>query len=639
MPSSTAHATESSTSQPSHSTGPASGSSETLPLTDSTSVAQQTSGSAPTQPGKAPVVPTPSTTSSSHVSASSHSQSAAPRSSSPPPSSPSVGPSSAPKPSITSPAGGVLKGSTTPVANAQTPTTTSTVTDHPDTTLTSPVFFSTTNALGRVSLSEPPIFTSIGVTTLSNGELISVTHIVANPTGVWGVNDSNAVSKGFFNNTGAVAGVFLAVGIITAIIGAAACYIISRNRRRRRIRQSISRPMPQLPFPDNPFQDPRDAPSPTQMRYASDSSHRNLVGTGLGVNSSRNRDQPQRNLLDDEFSDESGSSPSATIYTTPPHARELDDNMPGSLRLHNINGTDALGLAGVGANGKSSGKSAYNGPFSDLSTIPVRAPVNVHGRKKSLGGVNIAITTEEKRDSFRVPAPIFHPTPISVSTHPTPVHERRESLQSDRSSPSIYPASELPPVAEDDLPPTPPSPPPSLPAPIMPTPRIPMLRRPLASSVPPVSPQDASAPFSLPPPPRPPKSPPVPPRNPLRASNSLKVKTQVSSYEPLTPPASSISSSSNNDHPSPSTSIEDNRLSNPFSDLAQIHPVDILKPNIGRGDGDGVRPTNIAGVGAGGGARSPSGNVLERPVKAKDTFYTRRKGLELRPSASVEWKN
>ena len=103
---------------------------------------------------------------------------------------------------------------------------------------------------------------------------------------------------------------FTVVGLIVAGAAAIAAFILCKRRRRRRIRHSISRP---LPYPDNPFEDPRESPSPTQMRYASDSSHRNLVGAGLGAQPSA----PARHLLDDEFDD----VPAPVMAHAPPPSR------------------------------------------------------------------------------------------------------------------------------------------------------------------------------------------------------------------------------------------------------------------------------------------------------------------------------
>lgn len=74
-------------------------------------------------------------------------------------------------------------------------TSVSTITDKPETTLTRPVFVSTTDSAGHLSLSVPPVFTSVGVSTEANGSLVSVTHVIANPTGIWGINDNTAATR------------------------------------------------------------------------------------------------------------------------------------------------------------------------------------------------------------------------------------------------------------------------------------------------------------------------------------------------------------------------------------------------------------------------------------------------------------
>ncbi|KAI8995682.1 hypothetical protein BD414DRAFT_249502 [Trametes punicea] len=79
-------------------------------------------------------------------------------------------------------------------ANAQTvsATSTSTVTDKPETTLSSPVFVTVTDGDHHTTLSVPPIFTSVVVSELPDGGLVSVTHVIANPTGIYGVQVDSA---------------------------------------------------------------------------------------------------------------------------------------------------------------------------------------------------------------------------------------------------------------------------------------------------------------------------------------------------------------------------------------------------------------------------------------------------------------
>ena len=108
----------------------------------------------------------------------------------------------------------------------------------------------------------------------------------------------------FWDNNGAVIAVFLISGILVATIAAVIGWCVCRKRRRRRIRQSISRP---LPYPDNPFEDPRESPASSEMRHAERTSTHGLI-----VNAGFTRAQ-NRNLLEDEFKP---PSPPTTIYST-----------------------------------------------------------------------------------------------------------------------------------------------------------------------------------------------------------------------------------------------------------------------------------------------------------------------------------
>ncbi|CAL1695711.1 unnamed protein product [Somion occarium] len=502
--------------------------------------------SVPSQPASSPSQPAPSPSKpsaepSTPASSPSSPTSAPAKPSSPPPSSqapsrptdvvtPSVTPSGQPQqsPGSVGPSPTVGQSQATAknsAANAQTATTTSTITDVPETTLTSPVFVTTTDSNGHISLSEPPVFASIAVSTLPDGQLVSVTHVIANPTGVWGINDNSAVSHGFFANTGAVAGVFLVVGIVVALLIALGCYVVRKKRRRQRIRHSISRP---LPYPDNPFEDPRETPSPTQLRFAPDISHRNLIGSGLGLITAR-----PRNLLDDEVDDDTNNH--TTIYSSPQH------NMPQAAQQ-----VTSRDLAGIGAGVSNLGKPDYNGPFSDYHN---HRPT--HQSKPSVQSeVGLAITTEQTR--------IADDAQISF---PMPIYVRPPSAQS---SPSIYPAS-LPPVPTEEAehgheaqPSDPTTPPPP-----------PERRRPLLTLQKP----DLSA-----------NAPILPPRNPLRTSqheaSKLLARTQVTSsgtqfsqlgfggYElPLTPPASTTSSDAHGDGRPRTISSE---IKNPFSDVNDV---------------------------------------------------------------------
>ncbi|KAJ7125607.1 hypothetical protein C8R43DRAFT_711491 [Mycena crocata] len=147
-------------------------------------------------------------------------------------------------------------------------TTTSTITDAPESTLAAPSFIPVVDSKGKTSFTAPPLVTILSTSTEANGSTTVLTHVVANPTGF-----SQAISGGrasFFRNAGAVAGVFLVVGALLTGIAAFGIFILCRRRRRRREAHrrwliSINRPRPAADEREDPFQDPRTPPSP-QMR-------------------------------------------------------------------------------------------------------------------------------------------------------------------------------------------------------------------------------------------------------------------------------------------------------------------------------------------------------------------------------------
>ena len=310
----------------------------------------------------------------------------------------------------------------------------------------------------------------------------------------------NAVRR-FLSNGGAVAGVFAVIGLIVAAVAAIIAFILCKRRRRRRIRQSISRP---LPYPDNPFEDPRQSPIPAQMRYANtEATHRNLVGAGLGL------ERGQRNLLDDEFDPPQGS----LNRSHPPSIHSRHSSRHGSEIIQT--------LAGIGSGVKSVGKppfdssAVYNGPFAEYHTFQPS-----HQQRPSNGSsIGVAITNDK----------------VQERSLPTPRHIKRVSVTPSAapSTPSIYPATL--PGGEEDVN--------------------------TESSHGPMTPsttEQASSLFDVKPPPaipvRPPRKRPVnplPPRNPQRLADQSKllIRTQLTQedvnileekkpYEPLTPPSS-----------------------------------------------------------------------------------------------------
>ncbi len=312
----------------------------------------------------------------------------------------------------------------------------------------------------------------------------------------------------FFANTGAVAGVFLVVGVIVASIVAIVGIILCKRRRRQRIRLSISRP---IPYPENPFEDPRDLPSPTQMRYTSNSVARNVVGTGLGA-------VP----VTYDLTNTSGVAPSPPprTYTID---RLLDEQAPIESQVE-------TSMAGIGAGRTSLGQSVYdglmyNGPFSDYHNF---RPTHYSHPSDASGPIGLAITME---DPAEVPAVASYSRPRSRPVSPAP------------STPSVYPAT-LP--ADDEV-------------------ELERGNEPLPT---PAASDDSHV---TPVPHSQRRAPEIPPRNPLRSTDlhsKLLIRTQLTPqegrepnakpYEPLTPPASISSEQSQ----SPRST-----LVNPFSEV------------------------------------------------------------------------
>ena len=102
---------------------------------------------------------------------------------------------------------------------------------------TAAILVTTTNDRGEVITTAPATITSAVVQSDANGVVYTVTQIVRNPSG--SLNDGSGSSGGgtssFFNNTGAVVGVFVVVGIAGAAILLGFGFLFMRRRRRQRL--------------------------------------------------------------------------------------------------------------------------------------------------------------------------------------------------------------------------------------------------------------------------------------------------------------------------------------------------------------------------------------------------------------------
>ena len=197
----------------------------------------------------------------------------------------------------------------------------------------------------------------------------------------------------FFANTGAVAGVFLVVGIVATAFAAIVAFALCKRRRRRHIRNSISRP---LPYPENPFEDPRESPSPTEMRY-SDAPYRNVIGGGVGLN------------------DPAPVPPAHTytLYETP------EQPSRPSMQMQNT-------LAGVSAGNR---QTTYD-PYREMRQLKHQSRPS-YGSTATGTGIGLALTSDDYVDYDDLPPP-------------SAARAKHASLTP--STPSIYPAT----LPEDD---------------------------------------------------------------------------------------------------------------------------------------------------------------------------------------------
>ncbi|KAJ7038224.1 hypothetical protein C8F04DRAFT_373072 [Mycena alexandri] len=176
----------------------------------------------------------------SSVSASSFASSSASASASTPPPPPS---SSSTTTTTTTSSTTTTTSSTTTTTSASPPPTSNPTRSSPDPstslaqsapteTLASTVFVITTDSAGHTTTSTPIIITTV-VTLTSNGLPVTTTEIKLNPT--LSPDGHSSGGSAFFKNTGAVAGVFVLVGLAAAAIVLWVLFGLRRRRRNRRM--------------------------------------------------------------------------------------------------------------------------------------------------------------------------------------------------------------------------------------------------------------------------------------------------------------------------------------------------------------------------------------------------------------------
>lgn len=139
------------------------------------------------------------------------------------------------------------------------------------------MFVATTNSLGQSTSFAPAEVTQTFTSTLSNGGVITVTQVVANPTlspndrsgsgsryvkpGVsYRLTSKAQNARSFFHNKGAVAGVFLIVGLAAASIVLWIFFSLRRRRRTRKLEHdtAVSATLAAAGFNRSPIDDDED---------------------------------------------------------------------------------------------------------------------------------------------------------------------------------------------------------------------------------------------------------------------------------------------------------------------------------------------------------------------------------------------
>lgn len=283
---------------------------------------------------------------------------------------------------------------------------------HAESTLSKPISVTITSG-GHTFTSAPAFVTTVFTSTASNGLAVTASSIFANPTSL---SDSSAIDHwesvfflallplsfayqtiSFFDNHGAVAGIF--VGVALALLGSIITFFFCRRRRRRLAASQGSRRTDERSV--------NDAARPDMSIAIADSASGRYVDRfGLSIAT----DHPRRHLTSPSISSNGHTSP-----TQPPSLQlsHHSSDVHGSGQA----GIGTLGLRGMGVRNEDVIVSVpYDGPFSDYHRyIPAPPPRETFG---------IAISNDEMTSKPRAPSP-------------TP------------STPSIYPPS-LPPVAEQE---------------------------------------------------------------------------------------------------------------------------------------------------------------------------------------------
>ncbi|KAF9457072.1 hypothetical protein BDZ94DRAFT_1274176 [Collybia nuda] len=303
----------------------------TLQSVSSTSTSLPFSSTSPDMSGSSS---SPPTSSSSPNSSSSTSSSSPSSSSSISTSSISSSPISSSS-SMTSPipdTSSMISSSTTPLSTSPENTATSSKTPvstretPPTTTFHTTFLVTTTDRRGDITTSAPSTVTSIIVSTASDGLVITVTEVQVNHQQTLSPDNNNSNKSSFFRNTGAVAGVFVLVGLAAASILLWIFFAVRRRRRTQRLEHdtAVSATLAAVGFHRTPLDDDDDHVNSSRRSRldSAEMNQRSSSGFANGTISSIPSGGRVSAYMDSPHPDDQDAFNPYTDYVVPPGARD-----------------------------------------------------------------------------------------------------------------------------------------------------------------------------------------------------------------------------------------------------------------------------------------------------------------------------
>ncbi|KAG9032165.1 hypothetical protein FS837_002791 [Tulasnella sp. UAMH 9824] len=281
------------------------------------------------------------------------------------------------------------------------------------------VSFTTTNSLGQTTVGIPPVFTTT-YTSTSNGVPLTITAVVSQATTL--NTDGGGSTSPFFKNKGAVAGVFIVVGIAGAAIILFGVFTFLRRRKMNRLTREAAIAAT-LGSGRTPFVDDDDAygsgPSggnSTEMGYHSASDTRPVYG---GYGAAYGAAGSTYGYGPDPF------------YGNPPAGKSFNASPPGSMDHHGPIATNPQGLLPPNSYGTTGGPNLppptpllANG--NQVTVPPAVAPASP---PSVYSNVNAPKGYEYDYSNYVPPSALDGPAGRTLSPSPTsPTFSKRSSL-------------------------------------------------------------------------------------------------------------------------------------------------------------------------------------------------------------------